>query len=124
MKNIRTEMTSTQLAFHALGEIIYSINNKKKLEPQFLIVQHALNRLQAFEEYTQANDCQTLEGWLELERRSDINAYACILHLRQQIHALEKNLNNEKSRSQFTENILGNRITALNDLIKQIHDEN
>jgi hypothetical protein len=119
MTNTKMEMTSTELAFYSLGEILAGTRNRLKFETQFSLIKQALTRLQKLEESLKTSNSSTFQHWLDLRENSNIAAYACILDLREQIQALEQDLTNQEFRAQFYKNILGNRIDSIETFIKQ-----
>jgi hypothetical protein len=119
MTNTKMEMTSTELAFYSLGEILAGTRNRLKFETQFSLIKQALTRLQKLEESLKTSNSSTFQNWLDLRENSNIAAYACILDLREQIQALEQDLTNQEFRAQFYKNILGNRIDSIETFIKQ-----
>jgi hypothetical protein len=119
MTNTKMEMTSTELAFYSLGEILAGTRNRLKFETQFSLIKQALTRLQKLEESLKTSNSSTFQHWLDLRENSNIAAYACILDLREQIQALEQDLTNQEFRAQFYKNILGNRIDSIEAFIKQ-----
>ena len=119
MTNTKMEMTSTELAFYSLGEILAGTRNRLKFETQFSLIKQALTRLQKLEESLKTSNSSPFQHWLDLRENSNIAAYACILDLREQIQALEQDLTNQEFRAQFYKNILGNRIDSIETFIKQ-----
>ena len=87
MTNTKMEMTSTELAFYSLGEILAGTRNRLKFETQFSLIKQALTRLQKLEESLKTSKSSTFQHWLDLRENSNIAAYACILDLREQIQA-------------------------------------
>jgi|694.fasta_scaffold43152_16 hypothetical protein len=119
MTTTNKNLSLWELAYTALGEIVYSTRNKRKLEPQVLVIQKALERLAQLEKVNQIDDSEILQHWLNLEEKSNISAYACLLDIRRHFKALEKQFIDDSCYHQFTYNILTNRVGQLKNLIEK-----